>query len=393
MQQGELFLERSQLRSARFLLCFRLFLCRFQFGKAKSSGFHLLFQRGFVQKERRQCSACAFPRRLPAHELLLGRGKLRTGCRQGSFLLGRFLLQCFPGSLCLLCLCGKRRSFGTEPLNFRTPAQKPCVAGVRTACERTARIDNLAVKRDDAEAIRKPLGDGDCAVQILRHDNAAEQGTQDLLIFRIAPAQCAGNSQKTGALFQSSFPQQGAMDGGNGQKGSAAGAAAFQQFDRQLGVALRAHNDMLHGSAECRLNGDGIPLRNFNQLGNGAVNAAQISPLRFAHHCFYALGKAFHVSLEILEQAGAPLALLRVEVKGITPCPRLLRFFAAALQTQLMAAHGIAERFRPGRCLFFPAFRFCLLFFPFRAPLRFFRPGGLCRLPAAAQFFRRGGRF
>ena len=89
-----------------------------------------------------------------------------------------------------------------QPADFIGPREHSCVFIQAAACHSARGIDQLAVQGDDAIAVRKPPGQADGAVDILRHRRGAQQAFGQRIIFRLPPNQLVRHSHKARLAFQ-----------------------------------------------------------------------------------------------------------------------------------------------------------------------------------------------
>ena len=111
--------------------------------------------------------AAAFVLRRSVHALALGTGQLgrevvHLGLAGGQFLfrLGAFLLEL--------------RQLAAQLVKLLLAAEHADAAGGGAAGERAARVDDLAVQRDDAVAVAEVPRHGGGLGQVLDHDDAAQ---------------------------------------------------------------------------------------------------------------------------------------------------------------------------------------------------------------------------
>ena len=260
------------------------------------------------------------------HALALGTGQLgrevvHLGLAGGQFLfrLGAFLL--------------KLRQLAAQLVQLLLAAEHADAAGGGAAGERAARVDDLAVQRDDAVPVAEVPRHGGRLGQVLDHDDAAQQIVDDILIFRVCPDQVGGDLRRAGQAAR----EAGALHGVQRQKRSAACALVLQKADGGAGTALVLDDDVLQRKAERCLNGGLVALFDGDDARHGADDAPQPPAARRAHDGLDALLVAVHVALQIFQNVdalggGGPFSVRLLQVVG-----SLGLLTAAAVQFQLQA--------------------------------------------------------
>ena len=146
-----------------------------------------------------------------------------------------------------------------------------------------APVDELAVQRDDAEAVLVLSRHGDAAVQILRYHRAAQQIPENIVIFCIVSDQPGGHAHKSRFVLHTPLPQFVAADGGQRQEGGPSAVPLFQELDGGFGVLLPVHYDVLHPGAQGDLQRYGIFAVGLHQICHRPADAPQHIPVRGLH--------------------------------------------------------------------------------------------------------------
>ena len=174
----------------------------------------------------------------------------------------------------------------------------------RTAGHRTAGVHDLTVQGDDLEAVAVFVCHGNGSIDVTDDDDAAQQILHDSLILRLGGHQLGSDAHEAPAAFQSVFLEASALNRGQGQEGGTSATGPLQEGDGCLTVLLGVHNDLLHGSAQSDLDGEGVAVLGADQLGHRSVDIGELPSLSLLHHQTDRLLIAFKITLHGTEHTG-----------------------------------------------------------------------------------------
>lgn len=182
-----------------------------------------------------------------------------------------------------------RRGPALELLDLLRAAEDARAARGPAARHRAARVDDLPVEGDDAEAVAALFRDGGRTVKVPNDHDAAQKLVDHAPVALVAPDQVGGNADKAVRSGQPVFVEPIPLDRGDGQKGRPARLARFEHADGALGDRLVLDDDVLHRRAERDLHRERVVVLHRDEPGDGAVNVPDRAPARLLHDVFDAL--------------------------------------------------------------------------------------------------------
>ena len=212
---------------------------------------------------------------------------------------GEFFLRRMERLLRLILACFQRFYLllrGLEPPRARERARP---ARGRTAGHRAAGLQNLAVQRDDAEAVAVRPGECQRGVHIFRNDRACEQVLHDGRVAFIKRDQAVCGAEAAFLRFEPGFPQGIRADGIDRQEGRAAAVRAFQIFNAALAVRRRVHHNGGCGRAERDVDRGHELVLGRDQRRHRAVHAVHRAALDLLHDRLDRARKALVVALHV----------------------------------------------------------------------------------------------
>ena len=134
--------------------------------------------------------------------------------------------------------------------------------------------------------------------------------------------------------------------GADRQKRRAAESIFAQEFDHALCVLVALDDDILKRAAEHHVHRALEPLRNVNQIGNHAVNAAVRDLSRLQKHLLDGIVIALVITLHFAQQLQSRIALLELDVhiRNLISQPRV--FLGQPLYLRGRRARLLGQRFR-----------------------------------------------
>ena len=211
----------------------------------------------------------------------------------------------------------------------------------RAAGHRAAGLQNLAVQRDDAEAVAVRPGERKRGVHIFGNDRACEQVLHDGRIAFVKSDQPVSGAETAFLRFQTGFPQHIRADGIDRQEGRAAAVRALQIFNAALAVRRRVHHDGGRGRAKRRVDGGDELVLGRDQCGHRAVHTVHRPPLHLMHDRLDRARKAFIIALHVGQHLDAVFGISQRRRCFGQLALQAVHLFAAALRLERHALHLI----------------------------------------------------
>ena len=215
--------------------------------------------------------------------------------------------------------------------------EHPGAARRGTAREAAARVDDLAVQRDDAVAVAEVFGHGGGFGQVLDHNDAAEQVIDDVAVAFVGFDQVGGDLGRAGQAAGKAV----ALHGVQRQEGGAPGALLLQKCDGGAGAALVLDDDVLQSEAERGLDGRLVAFAHREDARHRADNAAQAVRRGRAHDGLDALLVAVQVAFKVFQDADALGGVAAVALGFLQRFGGFGLLAAAAFQLELEAVFDV----------------------------------------------------
>ena len=165
----------------------------------------------------------------------------------------------------------------------------------------------------------------------------------DLPVGAVAAHQLRGQGHIAGGVLQSGLGKGLAPDGGDGIEGVAALVGGLQVLNGGLAGPLVSHDDILHGRAHGRLDGNGVGVVGMDQRGDRPVDALQAAAAGLLHGELDRLGVALVGPLHLLIQGKLPPGGLDIDLQPVAAGLDLIPLFLPGLQPEPVALDGIAR--------------------------------------------------
>ena len=257
-----------------------------------------------------------------------------------SFHLGLQLIRRGLG-LALLILQGA--DLFAQVLDLLAAAEQTGGLAHATTGEGTARVDDLTVGGDDPVAVVQRTGDPAGLLDLVHHDDAAQEVGHDVVVFGVVFHQTGCHP---GAAGQAGGVEVAALHGVQRQEGGPARTLVAQESHGCLGGAFAVHHDVLQREAQGGLDGHLIARLHREDAAHRADDAPQPVVLGGLHHGLDAVLVAVHIPFQVGQQLQPLGGGLQLTVQLGGRAVRLLQLLLPAGQLQVQAVFHI---FQPGQ--------------------------------------------
>ena len=226
--------------------------------------------------------------------------------------------------------------FALHTLDLAGAAENAALLLDRTARERTAHVDLLAVQRDHADTVARGLSHRRCVIDGIKNNRASEKRRQNVCKFSIGVDELIRHVHVAGiACRRLHFTRLARRSHrGQGEEGRTSCLAPLEGVHSGLGRALIVNDDVLQIGSQRRLDGRDIAIIDRDQLRQGAIYGAAGGAVSIGD---LALGVLLHHEANAV---GVTLKMLLHGTVGVD-----------ALGQRLGAQIGIVELSRLTRCL------------------------------------------
>ena len=169
----------------------------------------------------------------------------------------------------------------------------------RAARHGAARVDELSIARDNAEAVAVLSGNCQRTVHILRHNGSAEGIVHDVAVIRFTFDQIRRHAAKARLMFQAGFAQRLRTNRIHWQKGRAAAVTALEHLNGFFAIFRALDNDIGSSRTQCRFHRGDIAIRHMNERGQRPAHALEGAAGRLIHNQLDSARKSFIVALQL----------------------------------------------------------------------------------------------
>ena len=240
----------------------------------------------------------------------------------------------------------QRTDLLAQILDLLTAAEQTGGLAHATTGEGTARVDDLTVGGDDPVAVVQRTGDPAGLLDLVHHDDAAQEVGHNVVVFGVVFHQ---TGRHPGAAGQAGGVEVAALHSVQRQEGGPARPLVAQKGHGGLGGGLAVHHDVLQRKAQSGLDGHLVARLHREDAAHRADDAPQPVVLGGLHHGLDAVLIAVHVPFQVgqqLQALGGGLQLA-VQLGG-----GAVRFFQLLLPAGQLQVQTIFHIFQPGQAFF-----------------------------------------
>ena len=219
-------------------------------------------------------------------------------------------------------------------------------AGHAAAC-----VHDLSVERDDAHAAAAGARHAHSVIERIADHSAAKGIFDDSAVLFITGNEAGSNRKEARLALADSVLQGLGLNRSKRKEGRAATVAALEHLDGSLTVFLGGNNDILHGGAECRLDGGGIAVIHADEFGNRAMDTAKLSGCRILHNKADGLGKALVFALHLSEHMNLGIERIQLDAGGVQLLLQAVALILTCFEAKFIACDGIFCALRVILCL------------------------------------------